>query len=255
MMQFTVLASGSGGNATLVCGAGTRVLLDCGIGVTTLRRQLSARGLTLEDIDAVVITHEHADHIAGAASLLRRRQVPLWMTEGTRLAWTGAPPAAAIQCFDPQRPFAIEGLQIEPYTVPHDAREPCQYVFSDGQARIGILSDAGHVTPWMRARLRACDALLLEFNHDPQMLGHGPYPPALRRRVGGQWGHLSNQQAAELLSALDCSRLQHLVAIHLSQKNNTPAHAARAAAAALGCDPGWIGYASQQDGLGWREVH
>lgn len=256
-IRFTILASGSRGNATLVCAGNTRVLLDCGLGVRQLGKRLAERGVEMASLNAVVVTHEHSDHLAGVASLARRCHVPVWLTAGTRTAWRHAPTedeAAAVTSFSPHQPFAVGDLQIEPYPVPHDAREPCQYVFSDGQHRLGVLSDAGCVTPYMRERLSGCDAMLLEFNHDAQMLQDGPYPAALKRRVSGDWGHLSNDQAAGLLSHIDCSRLQHLVAIHLSDKNNLPQRAVAAAAEALACTPDWVSCATQDTGLDWRVV-
>jgi phosphoribosyl 1,2-cyclic phosphodiesterase len=155
---------------------------------------------------------------------------------------------------NPHDPFVIGELQVRPYPVPHDAREPCQYVFSDGRFRVGLLTDAGSVTPHMRRALTGCDALLVEFNHDLEMLLGGPYPPPLKRRVAGDHGHLSNAQAAELLASIDCSRLQHLVLTHISETNNTPQHALRAAVDAIGCEKDWIVCAHQQDGLDWREL-
>ena len=143
-------------------------------------------------------------------------------------------------------------MKITPYAVPHDAREPAQYVIGDGRYRVGVLSDAGHITPHMRETLSGCDALLLECNHDPDMLANGPYPPALRERVGGDYGHLSNQQAAGLLDAIDTSALQQLVIAHISAKNNRPELAQSAVAAALGCEPDWAPVADQETGLDWR---
>ncbi|HEY9198037.1 MAG TPA: MBL fold metallo-hydrolase, partial [Gammaproteobacteria bacterium] len=127
-------------------------------------------------------------------------------------------------------------------------------VFSDGAVRLGILTDTGSITAHIRQRLDRCDALLLECNHDTAMLADGPYPPSLKQRVGGRLGHLSNRQAAELLGMLDTSVLTHLVAAHLSDKNNRPELARAALAAALGCDSDWIGVADQAAGLDWRQV-
>lgn len=256
--SFTVLASGSRGNATLIRAGNTHVLVDCGLGIRQLSARLGERGVEPESLDAVIVTHEHADHLAGVAALARRHHVPVWLTAGTRAAWRHAPQpqdGAEVHSLSPHQPLTIGDLQIEPYPVPHDAREPCQYVFSDGAKRLGMLSDAGCVTPHMRSCLNACDALLLEFNHDTQMLQDGPYPDALKRRVLSRYGHLSNTQAAELLGEMDCSRLQHLVAIHLSEKNNRPDLALAAAAGALGCTPDWLSCATQDTGLDWRAVH
>ncbi|HEU0277744.1 MAG TPA: MBL fold metallo-hydrolase [Rhodanobacteraceae bacterium] len=253
-IRFTSLGSGSRGNATLICAGDTRVLLDCGLGITTVRRQLAARGVAPKALDAVIVTHEHADHLGGVAALVRHFHTPVWLTVGTRERWRDAPDDAVIQLINPHTAFAIGALQIQPFPVPHDAREPCQFVFSDGNRRLGVLSDAGAVTPHMRDQLDGCDALMLEFNHDAHLLQEGPYPAALKRRVGGGQGHLSNAQAAALLTHTDCSHLQHLVAIHLSEKNNRPELAVQAAATALGCATDWMACATQAQGLDWREV-
>jgi len=138
--------------------------------------------------------------------------------------------------------------------VPHDACEPCQYLFDDGARRLGVITDTGRVTPHIVDSLEHCDALLLECNHDPQLLACGPYPAALKQRVGGPLGHLSNAQAGALLARLDTTRLQHLVAAHLSDRNNRPALARAALADALNCEPHWIGVAGQEDGFDWRAI-
>ncbi|MCI0749486.1 MAG: MBL fold metallo-hydrolase, partial [Nevskiales bacterium] len=153
---------------------------------------------------------------------------------------------------NPQAAFSVGDLQIQPYPVPHDAREPCHYVFSNGHCRVGTLSDAGSVTESMCETLSGCDALTLEFNYDAEMLANGPYPPPLRARIAGPFGHLSNAQAADLLKSLDRSRLKQLVLTHLSEKNNTPGHARAACVAALGCEPSWLQVAHQENGLAWR---
>ena len=143
---------------------------------------------------------------------------------------------------------------MHPFPVPHDAREPVQFVLTDGARRLGVLTDAGHVTAHMLAMLDACDALVLECNHDSRMLAQGSYPPALKRRIGGPWGHLDNAAAAALLSQVRSSRLQHVVAAHLSAENNSPALARAALSAALGCGQDWIGVATQNEGFAWREM-
>lgn len=253
MIRFAYLGSGSRGNAAVIRAGDTCVLLDCGLKLEDVDARLARLGLQADDLTAIVVTHEHGDHIGGVARLARRNRLPVWLTHGTRAVWKTAP-AGPIHSFSPHRPFTLGDLQIEPYPVPHDAREPCQYVFGDGRLRLGVLTDAGSVTPHMRSTLDRCDALLLEFNHDRAMLLQGPYPESLKRRVAGGLGHLSNAQAAELLAAIDCSRLQHLVLTHLSEINNTPEHALSAATAALGHAPAWLTCAHQDDGLDWRTV-
>jgi phosphoribosyl 1,2-cyclic phosphodiesterase len=156
--------------------------------------------------------------------------------------------------FDGHTEFVIDELQVRPFTVPHDATEPCQFVFEHAGQRLGVLTDTGRMTPHIVESLDACDALLLECNHDADMLASGPYSASLKVRVGGPLGHLSNAQAGGLLAQLDCSRLQHLVAAHLSDKNNRPELAQAALADVLQCESDWIGIACQEDGLDWRTI-
>lgn len=254
MLRFASLGSGSRGNATLVEAGGTCVMVDCGFSVSETRRRLARLGKTPDDIAAILVTHEHSDHIAGVAAFARRFDVPVWMTAGTSVmhADTDVP---NLDWFSGHAPaFAIGDLHVTPFPVPHDAREPCQFVFGDGAVRLGVLTDTGSVTAHIRQVLDGCNALLLECNHDTGLLADGPYPPMLKRRVGGRLGHLSNDQAAELLAALDTGALRHLVAAHLSDKNNRPQLARAALAAVLGCAPDWIGIADQTQGLDWRQV-
>lgn len=252
-MRFALLGSGSRGNAALICAGRTRVLLDCGLGLAEARRRLSRLGVEASELDGILVTHEHGDHLGGVGPLTRRFSLPVWMTHGTFSVWRNPSPDR-VRMINPHEAFAIDDLLIQPYPVPHDAREPCQFVFSDGRLRLGVLSDAGSITVHMRNTLDACDALLLEFNHDPEMLAAGPYPESLKRRVGGAYGHLSNAQAASLLKSVDCSRLQHLVLTHLSETNNTPARALAAAHATQCCDPSLIVCADQNVGLDWRQL-
>lgn len=228
-------------------------MLDCGFSAQEASRRLLALGLEPAALSAIVVTHEHSDHIGGVARFARRHGTPVWMTAGTRSAWTDAD-VPSLHEFDPHTPFSIGDLALSPYPVPHDAREPAQLVIGDGASRIGVLSDAGSITPHMRSMLDGCDALLLEFNHDVEMLARGPYPDMLKRRVGGDYGHLSNVQAAGLLQRIDTSALKHIVLTHLSEKNNTPELALQAGAAALGCAPQDLVAADQDEGLGWRDL-
>jgi phosphoribosyl 1,2-cyclic phosphodiesterase len=221
-VRFASLGSGSRGNATVVEGGCTRLLLDCGYPLAELQRRLGELGIATEDLDAVVVTHEHADHARGIGVLARRLGVPVWMTPGTRRA-AACGDLPDLRLFDSHGPaFRIGEIALTPIAVPHDATEPCQFVIAAEGRSLGVLTDCGSVTPHVVGSLRAVDALLLEFNHDVGMLARGPYPPALRARVAGPFGHLSNDQAAELLSRLDLDRIGHVVAGHLSQKNNHP---------------------------------
>ncbi len=163
--------------------------------------------------------------------------------------------APYIHAFNCHEKFVIDDIEVEPFPVPHDAREPSQFVFSDGALRVGLLTDVGSITPLIENTLSACDALLLEANHDLTMLEQGEYPEHLKRRVGGRLGHLNNVQSASLLEKIDTSRLQHIMAMHISEKNNCPSIAVPLLAEALGCEHDWIGVADQEAGFDWREVN
>ena len=159
-----------------------------------------------------------------------------------------------LNVMDSHSPFDIKDIQVQPYPVPHDAREPIQCTFSDGNHKLGVLTDVGRTTPHIEAMLNSCHALVLECNHDVSMLQSGPYSWALKQRVGGDLGHLENSESAKLLSRLDNSKLQHIVAAHLSVKNNTPALAKLALAKVLACEESWIGIADQAVGFDWRMI-
>lgn len=254
-MRFACLGSGSQGNSLVVESGNTRLLLDCGFTLKEVFIRLERLGLEAETIDAIVITHEHGDHVGGVARLARRLGIPIWLTHGTwRHVERTFKLLPRINIISGYQRFVIEDIEIEPYPVPHDAQEPAQFVFSDGRRRLGVLTDTGCSTPHIEATLNRCDALVLECNHDAQMLAAGDYPPRLKQRVGGRFGHLENSASADLLARLDCSRLQHIIAAHLSQKNNTPLLAQTVLSRALNCEPGWIGVADQSEGFGWREL-
>ncbi len=251
-MRFASLGSGSKGNGTLVEHAGTCLLIDCGFSLRETEQRLARLGNQGEALSAILITHEHGDHISGVVALARKYSLPVWMTPGTWSAKRfGDLP---VHFFSSHMSFAINALQIHPFPVPHDAREPSQFVLTDGAFRLGILTDTGCSTPHIEHMLTACDALLLECNHDGAMLANGSYSGALKQRVGGDLGHLSNAQAAQILDRVNHSGLQHVVAAHLSEKNNTPARVRASLSKVLGCQSDDIVIADQETGLGWREL-
>lgn len=252
-MRFASIGSGSRGNATVVEAGATRVLVDCGFGPRNLAKRLARLGLVPTDIDAIVVTHEHSDHVGGIAGCASRYGLGVFMSHGTFGA-LGAAAGMQVALFDSHTAFAVGDLEIRPFPVPHDAREPVQFVFSDGQRRLGLLTDTGHVTPHVVAMLAGCEALLVECNHDAGMLAQGSYPYALKQRIAGRFGHLDNEAAAALLRQVVGARLQHVVCAHLSQQNNTPELATAALAAALGCAADWIAVADQDNGCGWRSL-
>jgi len=230
-------------------------MLDCGFAVSETCRRLERIGLKAEQLSAVVVTHEHGDHISGVAKLARRFGMPVYLTHGTRRAQQAAfADINSVIEIDAHQSFAIDDLLVHPFIVPHDAGEPVQYVFGDGAKRLGVLTDTGRSTPHIEAMLNRCDALVLECNHDANMLEHGDYPYHLKQRVSGNYGHLSNDAAAALLANLDNSKLQHIIAAHLSKKNNTTDLAVQALSGVLGCASDWIGLATQEEGFTWREI-
>ncbi|MGJ8669732.1 MAG: MBL fold metallo-hydrolase [Oceanococcus sp.] len=252
-MQFAILGSGSKGNASVICGAKSRVMVDCGFSRKETEARLARIGLQASDIDAVLVTHEHSDHVSGVARFTRPNGIPVYATHGTAAA-AKLEDLDNLHLFSPHQSFDVGDLQIQPYPVPHDAREPVQFVISHQTFRIGILSDAGAVTPHMQEILSGCDALLLECNHCPELLENGPYPASLKQRVASRLGHLSNHQSAALLNQLDRSRLQHLAVTHISEKNNCPIRATQALVDVLGENPDWLAIAHQDEGLSWRQL-
>jgi phosphoribosyl 1,2-cyclic phosphodiesterase len=254
-MRFSSLGSGSEGNALLVAAGRTQVMMDCGFGLQDILSRLARLGVSPEQLNGIVVTHEHSDHISGVARLARKYDLPVWLTHGTLQSQIKALSGIVdIREIDPHLAFVIGDIEVIPYPVPHDAAEPVQFVFSDGDHRLGVLTDTGCSTAHIERILNACHALVLECNHDFEMLMNGEYPSSLKQRVGGRFGHLNNREAADILSRLDLSRLQHLIAAHLSRKNNTPELAVRALSTAAGCEESWVGVATQDEGFAWREI-
>lgn len=254
-MRFASLGSGSRGNALIVEHGATRVLIDCGFRLEDAVRRLDRLGIEAQSLSTILVTHEHADHVGGVARFARRYRTPVHLTYGTLVASGSLDDVeVATVVFDAHCAFAIGELEVFPFPVPHDAREPAQFVIGDGARRLGILTDVGCATSHIEAMLSGLDALVLECNHDEGMLQGGSYPPTVKHRIASRFGHLANGTAADLLSRLDSSRLQHLIAAHLSQQNNC-AHLARAAlSSVMGCSADWIGVADQEEGFDWRSL-
>ena len=280
MLRFKSLSSGSTGNATLV-EAGTaqgtgsvftsRLLVDCGLGLQRLLAALAVADLAPTDIDAIFITHEHGDHLGCVTQFASRYNIPVWASRGTHAALkdmrlrkdakqtfkqsTFAPDFEdLVRIAQDTCPVAVGELQFTPFTVPHDAREPLQLSCSDGALKLGILTDLGHASRHVLEQLVDCHALLLEFNHDTEMLANSRYPAFLKSRVGGDFGHLSNAAAAEVLATLNHASLRHVAAAHLSLQNNRPELAQNCIADVLGCTPNDVVIATADSGTPWQTI-
>ena len=258
MLRFCCLGSGSEGNALVIEAVDglwpTRILVDNGFNLRQLRRRLARAGLAIDALNAIVITHEHSDHAGGVAALARRRRIPVYATAGTARACGLSERGCDWRPLKAGHTVGVGGLAVRPYAVPHDAAEPVQFVFSDGAVKLGLLTDIGSVTDGVVAALSGVRVFILECNHDAEMLRTGPYPYFLKTRIGGDHGHLSNAQAAQLLARVDRRALQSVIAAHLSRSNNRPALARSALARVLSCGDSEVAVADQDDGLSWRAV-
>lgn len=254
MIRFASLGSGSAGNGLLVEGGGARVLVDCGFGLRETEARLAHHAVDPQTLSGILVTHEHGDHVGGVFRLARRYRLPVWLTHGTQVASQHLQAGVACRIIDSHAPWAIGDLEVMPFPVPHDAREPVQYVFSVGAIRLGLLTDAGEVTGHMIRMLKGCAGLVLECNHDREMLARSAYPASLKRRIGGRLGHLANDAAARLLADVASSELQHVVAAHLSEQNNRQELAVNALASVLGDAADKISVASQACGFPWLSL-
>jgi phosphoribosyl 1,2-cyclic phosphodiesterase len=235
----------------------TRVLVDCGLKLRETERRLARLGLAPSDLHGILVTHEHGDHAGCVFDFAAAHGIAVYLTHGCLAALREEGKVidgVRLVMLSAKEPVALRGLEVRPFTVPHDAREPVQYVLSDGQSRLGVLTDIGVTTRHVEQTLSGLDALVLETNYDADMLWAGKYPGWLKSRIAGPFGHLDNRESERLLGALDRTRLKHVVAAHLSQHNNTPALARAALARALNCEESWIGLATQEDGFGWRDL-
>jgi len=309
MVRFTVLASGSKGNSTVVTGGRTRILVDCGLSCRELFRRMKLAGEEPETLDAILITHEHADHVNGVAVTARKLGIPVYFTEGTHRAWTRwltprrqmtyaqwleqcrkqaaerqaeadaaaqegeldetdlladsgpvspgmaqiaaaealaeaadpAPPGRqkdpawlpAVEYFQAGQPFSLGDISVSPFTIPHDAVDPVGFVFQAEGVRMAFATDLGYIPPNVKAQLAGVDLLLLESNHDLEMLRDGPYPWSVKQRVLSRVGHLSNEAAAEFLENSYDGQAAYVILAHLSESNNLPELARVAAERAL----------------------
>ena len=255
-MRFASLGSGSGGNCLVAETDGTVVLIDCGLALTETERRLARLGLEPSRVSAILVTHEHGDHAGGAFEFAAAHRLTVYLTHGTLAALRSEGKVldgVALVVVNGRQSFIVDGMQVIPFTVPHDAREPVQYVLSDGAAKLGVVTDVGTSTVHVEKMLCGLDALVLECNYDRDMLWNGGYPRWLKERIAGPFGHMDNLDSERLLAAVDRSRLKHVIGAHLSRENNRPELARAALARAMGCEEAWIGLATQDDGFGWRD--
>lgn len=250
--QFASLGSGSEGNATVIRTHDTCVLVDCGFSYKKLCERLPTLALVPSDIDAILVTHEHADHIRGVGPTARKLNIPVYLTAGTAQARAlgKLPRLEVLQAGDA---IQFGELLARAHSVPHDAREPVQFTFHYRGLSLGVLTDVGSIPDELLQAFRCLHGLILEANHDVQMLAYGPYPPSLKQRVGGHFGHLSNEQCRYVLEHIDWQVLQHLVIAHVSQKNNSRE---RVTAILDGLPLAEVGFeiACQERGFSWRTI-
>ncbi|WP_319586908.1 MBL fold metallo-hydrolase [uncultured Desulfobulbus sp.] len=222
-MKFSVLGSGSKGNCTLVEAGSTRLLIDNGFSGKEIVSRLSTLGIAPETLTAIIVTHEHDDHIKGVGVLARRLNLPVYANEAThRVAELRVGVVPLRREFAAGEPFAINGLQVHPFSVSHDSADPVGFVVSDGTGSLGYCTDTGKITQLISHHLRQCQALVLEANHDVQMLKDGPYPLPLQQRVLSSRGHLANTDSLAFAAQLAEQRLRLVVLAHLSEINNHP---------------------------------
>jgi len=252
-IRFASLGSGSSGNALLIQSGDTIVMLDCGFSCKETVKRLNLLNVDPKDIDAIVVTHEHQDHLGGVGVFSRRYKTPVWMSYGTaRVERVGELHQTHILSL--HQTFEIGELSLKPFPVPHDANEPVQFVFCAKNKSLGVFTDAGHVTPHIRSVLSELDALVIESNHDLELLNNGSYSPSLKKRVAGPYGHLNNHQAAELAFAIHHNNLQHLITAHLSEENNTPEHVKATFLEFFKSMPEGFEISTQAGGFDWRRI-
>jgi phosphoribosyl 1,2-cyclic phosphodiesterase len=259
--SITVLASGSGGNSTVLASSRTRLLVDCGLSCRETCRRLASQGIAPESLSAILITHEHSDHVAGLHVMAKKFRLPVYMTAPTHGAWQrqnkdsagNRVQAERLETFAAGRPLTVGDIEVMPFTIPHDAADPVGFRFLAEGLRVAIATDLGFIPPNVRDQLRACDGLMLESNHDLEMLRGGPYPWAVKQRVMSRVGHLSNDSLADFLATDYDGGAAFLVLAHLSEQNNHPDLARVAAERALGMRQGLWGnrllLASQDEAL------
>ncbi|MAD46899.1 MAG: MBL fold metallo-hydrolase [Oceanospirillaceae bacterium] len=253
-MKYCSLGSGSRGNSTLIASHNQAILIDCGFSRKVILQRIEQAGLSADALTGVFVTHEHGDHAKGVQALCELLDIPIYASFGTarKMAWIEHP---LWRCIRSDEVVNSGALNVMPVVVPHDAEEPLQFVIENAEGkRLGVLSDLGTLTPHILNAYRGCHGLQLEANHDPEMLMNGPYPPGLRARVAGNFGHLSNQQCGELLQRLHWDGLRHVTAGHISEKNNARALVSQTLSLILGCSTDEVTLLEQDAISGWLQL-
>jgi phosphoribosyl 1,2-cyclic phosphodiesterase len=236
MVKFCVLASGSSGNSAFLATSRTRILVDAGLSLRDLARRLAFIGESHEQLDAILITHEHTDHVGGLLRLLRKRKfrIPVYLTRLTapEIDWEDAEDVR-LNCFQAGASFSVGDIEVSSFSIPHDARDPVGFYFRAEGVRVGIATDLGYIPDSIRFHLRGVDVLLLESNHDVEMLKVGPYPWVVKQRVMGRRGHLSNDVVCDFVTQNLDRSTSTLILGHLSEHNNHPEIVRMGAASAL----------------------
>ena len=252
--KFASLGSGSQGNGLVVVSDKAHVLVDCGFSIKEAELRLERLDVDPSLIEAVLVTHEHGDHVGGVAGFSKKYSIPVYCTPGTLQASLSLEGHLGVEVIKGYAAFKIKDLTVNPYPVPHDAREPSQFTIVCGQDKLGILTDCGSVTAHMIEQLKHCSALFVEFNHDQDMLNRSHYPRSLKHRISGGFGHINNDEAIELLERVNGPNLQYIVAAHLSRENNDPELVRGLIAQSLGWDEEYVDIATQELGVGWRTL-
>ncbi len=249
VLSVCVLASGSKGNAIHITDGDTAILIDAGLSAKETRRRMDIRGLPYESIDAIVISHEHNDHIRGAGAISRKLKIPVYINEGTFAAGEDVIKTPhEIRWMDCGSPFSIKGLRIHPFSISHDAADPAGFVIEKNGTKIGLATDLGIANLVVREHLKQSNLLIIESNHDPAMLMENErYPWPLKQRVKGRKGHLANEDTEALLAELVHERLYHVILAHLSEENNAPHIALSSARRVLEGFPAVLSVAMQHE--------
>ncbi len=254
-MRCAMIGSGSAGNATLVASETTTLLIDCGYSIRAFEERAQALDFDPATLSGILVTHEHDDHVGGVDALARKYAIPVYATRGTRVATEARGGSLAHwHQISAHQTFQIGDLEIQPVPVPHDAREPSQFIFNQGAIRLGVLTDVGSLTSHVVGQYQSCQALVLEFNHDPTLLAAAAYPARLKRRIAGAYGHFSNGQSLGLLKAMQAKDLKRVVAAHLSERTNRPDIVAECLMQAAQYSPFEWSIAAQDQVLPWFEV-